>query len=138
MKKGILSELIRYGSWGLIVFILVGIAKIHPEFLKAAQRFQIEKYYLYRTIFTFATLLIGVLLEQERLRLGFSRGFKIRWIDFVMSIAIIAILLIPHEMGMRLTGIGMSYTIMQHGLFRSILGICCGVLLVQSITDNRV
>ena len=136
MKRSFGISSVAYISWVFIFLIVIGLAKIHPDYLMAARSLEPE-FNMYRAVFTMAVFLIGVLIEHERLLLALKRGFGIQWVGLVVSILIIFTLLIPAAIGMTLFGFGLVSTIMQTGLFRGILSVCSGILFSQSITIKR-
>ncbi len=136
MKRILGISLAAYISWVFIFLIVIGLAKIHPDYLIAARRLQPE-FYMYRVAFTMAVFLIGVLIEHERLLLALKEGLGIQWLGLVVSTLIIFILLIPAAIGMNLFSFGLVSTIMQTGLFRGILSVCSGILFSRSITAKR-
>lgn len=135
MKSNTYIRMYRYLSWFLIVVIIIGLAKIRPSYLEAARRLE-DSYGLYRGIYIFGTFLIGILLKQDRLLIGYFKGFRISWIELIIPLAILIYLLFPWWISVDFTGIGLWHTITQEGTFRSILGVSGGAILVQAITQN--
>lgn len=136
MIKEYLKVLISHIPWVLIILIIYGMSMLYPDFMMSTKSMKFE-YDIYRTIFAIGTFAIGVLIEAERLFLAFNKGFSINWFYLVISILLLVILLLPFLLSIKLTGYGVRYTLLQFGLFRSILGICCGIIFVKSITANR-
>lgn len=75
-------------------------------------------------------------MEVDRIIGGIVSGFEMMWLGVIISVGIIIMLMIPFLIGVSITGFGMTYTIMQEGLFRSIIGVSSGVILAQSITNK--
>ena len=136
MKKIINTKYIKIVSWLLILFIIMALAKIYPLFAQSARNIQ-KSYNMYRIVYVIGTVIIGLLLEVDRIISGIVSGFEMMWLGVIISVGIIIMLMIPFLIGVSITGLGMTYTIMQEGLFRSIIGVSSGVILAQSIT-NRV
>ncbi len=97
MKKSFGISLVAYISWVFIFLIVIGLAKIHPDYLMAARSLEPE-FNMYRAVFTMAVFLIGVLIEHERLLLALKRGFGIQWVGLVVSILIIFTLLMAYTL----------------------------------------
>lgn len=135
MKKLIKGKQIRLISWILIVCIIIALAKIYPDFVEGARGIS-PTYDAYRVVFVMGTVIIGLLLELERLIKGLTNGLNIMWFGVILSISIIIMLLLPFVVGASITGFGIIYRIMQEGLFRGIIGVGCGVVLAQSITTD--
>ncbi len=132
LKPKTLLTLISTIAIGLIIILL---AKIHPDYLLAAHRMQFPKYAIYIIIFAALSIAIGVLLEFKRLICGFKNGFMINKIGLIFSLILAVILFLPPSVTLHF-GFRWWTTIVQYGLFRSILSIICGVSIVRSITKK--
>ena len=123
----------RYIAWLIIVLLILVLAGVYPEFQESARRLE-GGYNIYRVIFTIISYMIGVLLMLERLVWGLANGLKVMRSGLFFSLALLIMLLTPFLIGVSFTGFGIEYTIMQEGFFRGIIGVCGGVIFVQSIT----
>lgn len=136
MKKVFSGRRVVYVSWGMIIIIIIGLAKLYPDMLTASRRLD-PKGDIYRAIFSIAVFLIGVLVEHDRLELAFKNGFSVEWIGLSVSIVLMLVLMVPIWIVLSIISRGLVTTILQTGLFRSILGICSGILFARSVTVNK-
>ena len=79
---------------------------------------------------------IGISLEYRNIIKGFKYGFKVNIIYLILSFLLAAILFIPYELGMKITGIGLEFYILQYGIFRSVIGIIAGITFIRAISKN--
>lgn len=118
---------------GICVIVLI-LAFIYPEFSKAASLLTFPQYDIYRSIIATGLIMVGVLIELQRLIHAFKIGFCIKKISLILSLLLTAIIFIPFSFGSEITGNGLYYTIFQNGIFRSVLSMIAGIGLVRSIT----
>lgn len=129
-------KIVNFVSTVCIVIIIWELSKIFPKFMRSAQNMEFDTYNLYRYFFVVGPVVIGSLLEIGRVLKSLKVGFKIQWISLIFSIILISTLLLSHDQGIMLTGLGRLYNIMQYGVFRSILGIVGGVHITRAFTGN--
>lgn len=136
MKKH-LDVVYKFAAIAIIIFLVLGIAKLHPKFLLSVRRLESPEADIYRSIIAFGIILIGVMMEYKRIVEGFKTGFKIKWVSFAFSLLLVLILFIPFNTGLKITGIRWYHVILHDGLFRSIISIIGGICLVRSITKGQ-
>ena len=141
MRRKILERInklkvVNFVSTVCIVIIIWELSKIFPKFMRSAQNMEFDTYNFYRYFFVAAPVIIGSLLEIGRVLNSLKVGFKIQWLSLIFSIILITTLLLSHDQGIMLTGLGRLYNIMQYGLFRSILGIVGGVHIIRAFTGK--
>ena len=132
-KADVVCNIAMYLIIMLIIFIL---AKIFPKFMMASKGLQFSEYDMYRSYMSIGIICIGISLEYRNIIKGFKYGFKVNIIYLILSFLLAAILFIPYELGMKITGIGLEFYILQYGIFRSVIGIIAGITFIRAISKN--
>ncbi len=141
MKKKELYTTLFFIILGLFSIYLFAILDIQLK--ESAQKAEIQKYNIYRTLEGLVLIIFGILIEYKKVIFLFKNGVFINKYYLITAIGLAILLVLPYEVIAKL-GIGYPSSIKGTIAFifnnintRSILSVLTGIMFVRSLIGSE-
>lgn len=126
------------GSISIYFFTILDI-----RLQESAQKIQVQKYNIYRTLEVLVLIIFGMLIEYKKVITTIKNGINLNKYCFITAISLVALLLLPYEIIMKL-GIGHPGSIkgtisliLNSINIRSVLSVLTGILIIRSLANSE-
>lgn len=146
-QKGAIMR--KKGFYTTLFVILLGLISIYLfavidiQLKESAQRVDVEKYNIYRTLEVVVLICFGILIEYKRIIFTFKNKISINKYYLITGIGLVVLLVLPYELISQL-GIGHPSSIkgtislvLNSINTRSILSVLTGILLARSFSVSK-
>ncbi len=139
MKRKELYTMLFVIALGFISIYIFSILDLSLQ--ESAQKIQVQKYNIYRTLEVLVLIIFGILIEYKKVIFIFKNGINLNKTCFVTAIGLVVLLVLPYEIIMKL-GIGHPASIkgtisliLTSINIRSVLSVLTGILIIRSIAS---